>query len=118
MKKENLAYLAAFAVLLVVAAYSIINWVTAPGSYDDFAECLTEKGIVMYGTDWCPHCKEQKALFGKSFSFVDYRNCDFSKEECDAAGIKGYPTWVIDGKKHPGVQTIEELSTLSGCDSG
>lgn len=34
---------------------------------DDFAKCLTEKGAKMYGTSWCGHCKNQKALFGDSF---------------------------------------------------
>jgi glutaredoxin len=118
MEKENLAYLTAFAVLIIFAAYGIISWAAAPGSYDDFAKCLTEKGIVMYGTDWCPHCKEQKTQFGKSFSFVDYRNCDFKKEECDAAGVKGYPTWVINGKNYPGTRSLEELAKLSGCNLG
>ena len=69
----------------------------------------------MYGTEWCPHCKNQKELFGDSFKQVDYIDCDIRKSECAQAGIKGYPTWIISGEKYPGVQQLGRLATLSGC---
>ena len=79
------------------------------------AQCLTEKGATMYGTEWCSHCKNQKALFGKSFQYVDYIDCDKNKAECQKAGIRGYPTWNINGQNYPGGQSLEKLSILSGC---
>lgn len=85
------------------------------GEYDSFASCLTEEGVVMYGTDWCPHCKNQKALFGKSFKLIDYVNCDFNKETCLINGVEGYPTWKISGENYPGTQPLEKLSALTGC---
>ena len=30
-----------------------------------FAEFLRENNIVMYSAYWCPHCHDQKQLFGK-----------------------------------------------------
>ncbi|MBN2330584.1 MAG: hypothetical protein JXC85_02110 [Candidatus Aenigmarchaeota archaeon] len=87
-----------------------------PGKYDGFAQCLTEQGAVMYGTDWCSNCKEQKALFGTSFDYVDYFNCDYNKDACREIGVSGYPTWGIGGKMYPGKQTLEELTALSGCE--
>ena len=87
-----------------------------PGKYDDFAKCLTEKGVVMHGTDWCSKCIEQKALFGTSFDFVDYFNCDYNKEACRAAGVSGYPTWVIEGRLYPGKKPLDQISSLSGCE--
>ena len=30
------------------------------------AEHLTEEGALFYGASWCPHCQEQKLLFGAS----------------------------------------------------
>ena len=83
---------------------------------DGFAQCLAEKDIKMYGTDWCSHCQDQKADFGDSFKKVDFVNCEFDKTECTAAGITGYPTWVIDGEHYPGKQKLDTLAELSGCD--
>ena len=33
---------------------------------------------------------------------------------CDAAKVEGFPTWVINGKKLEGEQTLEKLAELSG----
>lgn len=87
-----------------------------PGKYDTFAQCLTEKGVKMYGTEWCSHCKNQKKMFGKSFQFVDYIDCDRNKDECLRNGVRGYPTWIIDGEKYPGEQPLYRLASLSGCE--
>jgi len=27
---------------------------------DEFAICLTDSGAVIYGTEWCGHCRDQK----------------------------------------------------------
>lgn len=85
------------------------------GVYDSFAKCLTSKGIKMYGAYWCGHCKNQKELFGPSFEFVDYIECTEKQDACRQAGIRGYPTWVIDGKQYPGEYPLEKLSEFSGC---
>jgi hypothetical protein len=79
------------------------------------AKCLSERGAIMYGTDWCHFCQEQKERFGESFQFVTYVNCDYFKGRCEEAGIKGYPSWVIYGKTYSGVQSLERLAEISGC---
>ena len=86
-----------------------------PGNYDQFAQCLTEKGAKMYGTEWCSHCKNQKKTFGNSFQYIDYIDCDDRKQECLTAGVSGYPTWVVDGNNYPGEQSLYRLASLSGC---
>jgi len=63
---------------------------------DAFAKCLTSKGLTMYGAVWCPHCKDQKALFGDSFKYVNYVECPDNTELCLAKGIQGYPTWIVE----------------------
>ena len=103
-------------ILVVVAgAYSIYSLQGSPGEYDGFAICLTEAGAVKYGTDWCGYCKQQKDLFGNSFDYVNYVNCDYNGDECVVAGVGGYPTWKINGELYPGVQSLERLSQLTGC---
>jgi glutaredoxin len=86
------------------------------GEYDTFATCLTEKEVIMYGTDWCSHCQNQKRMFGKSFQFVQYINCDRNKVACDGADVRGYPTWNINGTNYPGEQSLDRLAYLTGCE--
>ena len=95
-------------ILLAVAysAYSVIQ----PGPYDSFAKCLTEKGAVVYGAiDWCHFTQAQKAMFGSSWKYLDYR--DFTKLQ----GIKKTPTWVIKGVWYENVQSFDKLSSITGC---
>jgi len=85
------------------------------GNSDALAKCLTENGATMYGTEWCGHCKNQKAAFGESFKYVSYIDCDKNSGACADAGVQGYPTWEIDGELYPGEQPLNKLASLSGC---
>lgn len=84
--------------------------------YSLFAQCLTEKGLTMYGADWCSHCKNEKNAFGEAFKNIKYVECPDNPNECVEKGIKGYPTWILsDGRKLEGEQGLERLSRESGC---
>lgn len=100
---------------IVVLVLAFVVWPDGSGEYDDFAKCLADSRAVMYGTDWCGHCNNQKEMFGKSFEFVNFVNCDFQREECLIAGVESYPTWNIAGENYVGVQSLERLGELSGC---
>lgn len=102
--------------LLVFSVYSAYKKQSAPGEYDEFAKCLSKNNAIMYGTQWCTHCKAQKALFGKSFNYVTYIDCDKSSDICNANGIKGYPTWIINNQSYSGSQPLETLSKLTKCE--
>lgn len=87
-----------------------------PGQYDAFAQCLAQKGITMYGAEWCSHCQAQKKLFGDSFKYVPYIECPENTKLCIDKGVEGYPTWILaDGKKLVGEQTLEKLSQEANC---
>lgn len=89
---------------------------TTTGALDTFASCLTEKGAIFYGTEWCPHCKNQKAMFGNSMKKVHYIDCDKNKKKCVEAGITGYPTWKFaDGSSLSGTQLLGALAEKTGC---
>jgi uncharacterized membrane protein len=84
------------------------------------AEHLTSTGAVMYSAYWCPHCHEQKELFGKEATArLKIIECaadgrDSRKELCEARGIQGFPTWEIAGRLDSGVKPLEKLAELSG----
>lgn len=90
-------------------------------NYDSFAQCITSKGMAMYGAYWCPHCLDQKNMFGTSVEYINYTECSLPDNagetaECKAAGIQSYPTWQMpDGRKVPGELSLQEISTISGC---
>jgi hypothetical protein len=75
----------------------------------------------MYGLYWCPHCQEQKAMFGKAFQYVPYVECAIKGSHeltaaCKAANIKLFPSWQF-GSDTPkeGVYPMQELSDKTGC---
>jgi hypothetical protein len=93
-----------------------------PGKYDTFAQCLGEQEAKFYGAFWCPHCQEQKALFGKSEKLLPYIECSTPNgqgqlQQCIDQGIQGYPTWEFsDGERISGVVSLEALSGKTGCE--
>ena len=123
-KKKNkgkfVAFIVVIAVVLSAGYFSISGFLTKSGDSDGFAKCLTEENVKMYGAFWCPHCQNQKELFGSSFQYVDYVECDPSGAEarpelCKEKKIQGYPTWEIKGNLYPGELSLEKLSELAGC---
>ncbi|MCJ8279861.1 MAG: vitamin K epoxide reductase family protein [Rivularia sp. ALOHA_DT_140] len=87
------------------------------------ARHLKEIGAKEYIAWWCPHCHDQKLLFGKeAYKEVPYTDCAPAdnpsnvKPECKAAGIESYPTWKIKGKTYQGAQTLQKLAEVSGYD--
>jgi glutaredoxin len=92
-------------------------------SYEaQLANHLEEIGATMYGAYWCPHCADQKEMFGAAIDQVPYVECADDGENaqpqlCQEKGIQGYPTWEINGELHPGTQPLETLADLSGFES-
>jgi hypothetical protein len=109
--------LAAFAWGIYYFAY----YRNSPRRVDTFAQCLTSKGAKMYGAWWCPHCADEKKLFGNGFQYVNYVECSppgqrTQNEVCKQAGIKNYPTWQFaEGSRTEGTQPLAALSKKTGC---
>jgi hypothetical protein len=81
---------------------------------DSFAQCLNSKGLRMYGAWWCPHCAEQKELFGYAFQYVNYTECGIEGQTHSVN--EHFPTWQFsDGSRHEGVLPLSDLAEKSGC---
>ena len=105
-------------VTLIFVSGCVNNGNNSP-KQDTFAQCLSEKGVVMYGTETCPNCQNQKKLFGDSFQYVTYVECGKGGEDakkCEDAGITGVPSWKIGGKMYSGQKPLAQLEALAGCD--
>jgi len=114
-------YLVRGGILLAVGAAVFAVWYHENHKYDDFAKCLAAKQAKMYGLYWCPHCIEQKQLFGASFHYVPYVECavkgsTVEAAECKIAGVKMFPSWQF-GMESPkeGVLSLDALGDKTGC---
>ena len=94
---------------------------SSPGPLDSFAQCLKDKGAVFYGAFWCPHCQNQKKMFGHSARLLPYVECSTADGQkqlpiCTEKKITGYPTWTFtDGSRESGEVSLDTLAARSGC---
>jgi uncharacterized membrane protein/glutaredoxin len=98
-------------------------WGDAPKPEDPWvkalAEHLTRTDAKFYGASWCPHCQDQKKLFGTSVKRIPYVECSPGGSRapqanaCKEKDIKSYPTWVINGQRQTGVLPLDTLAQLS-----
>ncbi|MEB3293376.1 MAG: vitamin K epoxide reductase family protein [Synechococcales bacterium] len=118
--------------------YAITNGAEKPFFYlsdsageaeKELARHLKQSGAMLYTAYTCPHCCEQKQLFGiEALPDLPNTECnptgkdpqtELCQKELQAAAVQtkqepGFPTWKINGKYLFGVQKLEELANLSG----
>ena len=84
------------------------------------AKFLKNNGVVKYSAYWCPNCLDQSELFGKeAYKELNVVECardgkNSQTQLCIDKKIEGFPSWEINGKIIIGVQTLKELSELTG----
>ncbi len=114
--KNKILIVLVFILVVVVILWFVRDNDVQVGQFDFFAQCLSEKEVVMYGAEWCSHCQNEKKAFSQSFQYINYVECPKDPNKCLAVGIEGYPTWVFPGgRKLVGEQGVEKLSAESGC---
>lgn len=108
--------------VLVVGIIGMMVWYSSkPGEYDTFAQCIEDSGATFYGAFWCPHCQDQKKLFGKSAKKLPYVECSTPNGQgqtqvCIDAKVETYPTWRFkDGTEKTGVIALSDISELTSC---
>lgn len=78
------------------------------------AECIA-KNATLFSQTSCSHCIAQKQIIGEYIKLFRVIECDKEQEPCQEAEITGTPTWIINGKKVEGTQSISKLKELAGC---
>ena len=113
------------AIIVIGALHAQASNRAALGPEDPYlrglAERLSDSGARFYGASWCPHCQQQKALFGASEERLPYVECSPSGRQgptassCVSAGIRTYPTWVFaNGDRISSVMSAAELAERVG----
>ena len=114
---------AAAVAIVTLHLYYAGYWGSAPGPEDPWirglAEHLSKSDAKFYGASWCPHCNDQKKLFGSSTNRIPYIECSPGGPQappapiCKEKNITSYPTWIINGQRYTGVQKLNELAQLT-----
>ncbi len=84
----------------------------------DFIQCLKEKGVIIYGSEWCPFCKDLAESLG-GYEVVDpiYVECTVEKERCSQEMIgRGVPEIQIKGELYQGSRDPEEIAKETSCE--
>ncbi|MDP3764091.1 MAG: hypothetical protein Q8Q95_00515 [bacterium] len=120
MKYQKLKIIFGFLIAILIFAFLFLIFRddnAQAGTLDDFAKCLTDKNVTMYGAAWCSHCQNQKNLFGEAFTYINYVECPNDPQKCLVAGIESYPTWLMPNKeKLAGEQKLQTLSEKTECE--
>lgn len=86
----------------------------------ELAEHLSATDAKFYGAYWCPHCQQQKMIFGASAARLPYVECSPNGQRgapatsCVAANIRNYPTWVVGGRRLDRMLSARQLARYSG----
>ena len=116
MNKDTKLYLSLVViVILVIAGIFIYKNMTKEITQEKLMQCIASKA-VLYGSKYCPHCQNQKAILGNYLGLFKSIDCLDEPQKCDEAGVDRYPTWKINGKLYTGVKSINELKQLTGCE--
>ncbi len=97
--------------------------VYSDGQLREFGRCLAKQRLTLFTKSDCPYCTKQKELLGVAAEALAVVECGEGKmEPCEAHNIYAYPTWIkrstsayVRDLVSGGLQTISQLSDISGC---
>jgi hypothetical protein len=83
----------------------------------EFNDCLGEKGLKVYGANWCGWTKRLvvETLGGYDIASAVYIECTENEKICSDEGIQGYPTIKINGQPYNGQRTLKDLGSATSC---
>lgn len=117
---NNKAITAIVVILVLIVAGGIIYVKNFQGSaVTDTASESVAKWIgthsVLYFQPTCIHCIDQEKLFGDNVKYLNMVDCTKPEnlQKCIDLGIDATPTWIINGQKYVGVQSIDTLKNLT-----
>jgi hypothetical protein len=107
-------------------AYGAASQPDIPTKQAQLANCLTEKGWVLYSSFTCSACRAQRKAFGKAFKDIKMVECnpnapDNQVDLCLKKKIKKTPTWILEEnggeiKRLESYQLLEDLAASAECE--
>lgn len=96
---------------IIIFATIILNE-SGPETPEEIVKCIGARS-TLYIQLGCHACETQEDIFRESYKYLNVVDCFYETKKC--GGIEATPTWIIDKQKYRGVQSIEELQKLTGC---
>jgi hypothetical protein len=94
-------------------------------SPEQLAQCLDDKGWVMYSSFTCSACRSQRKAFGDAFDLIEEIECNPTAENSEAERclqmkIRKTPTWILEKdsaelERLEGYQLLEDLDAAASC---
>lgn len=118
--KKQITIIVTVLVLVLLGAF-FARKDNGPSIYDSFATCIKDSGATFYGAFWCPHCQDQKKMFGNASKFLPYVECSTPDGQsqlaiCKDNNISSYPTWVFaNGERSNGTVQLADLASTTRC---
>jgi hypothetical protein len=86
------------------------------GKEKGFAECLKEKGMILFGQGSEPNTLQQLLIIG-NFANRIYVDCvGANLQACQQLGIQEIPSIVYQNNVYTGVKSAEWIEGLTGCE--
>lgn len=122
-RKYRLIFSILIATVLVGGAFLFTLWqeYRERERFRPLAECLTEKGVTLYGLFWNEQTIRQREFFGSGAELIPYTECSSDDgqrilDECRAAHISVFPLWKFRaGDEQTGPLSIEAIADKTGC---
>ena len=100
-------------VAVIIFAIILMNNASAGHVPKSIAICIGENA-ELYTQFGCHACVIQEDMFGESYQYLTVIDCYYQREKCSV--VTHTPTWIINNEKHIGVQDLEKLKELTGCE--
>ncbi|MCK5043760.1 hypothetical protein KAR52_02040 [Candidatus Pacearchaeota archaeon] len=110
MKKRNLITIF---IILAIITFSVVTIISQSNGVSKETTMCIANNATLYTQLGCHACEIQKEMFGKNYQYLSVIDCWFERDKCSV--ITHTPTWIIDGEKYIGKQSIEKLKELTGC---
>ncbi len=85
---------------------------------EEIADCLANKGVILYGSPNCGRTQSQISVFEGYFP-IEFVNCKnkANRFECSEQGVGPFPHWVFPDGNAIGGEILypEELAEIAGC---
>ena len=91
----------------------------------ELAQCMNEKGWVMYSSFTCSACRAQIELFRQAADQLKIIECnphapDSQVQQCLDRKVRYTPTWLLEKngtelKRFKGYKKLEDLAAMTGC---
>ena len=100
-------------VAVVIISLILINDPASAAVSKSTATCIGENS-ELYVQLGCHACETQEEMFGENYQYLKAIDCFYNIEKCES--ITHTPTWIINEQRYVGVQDVETLKELTGCE--